>query len=278
MTTTFRFPKLARGFALAASLVAGATAQAQRGVPVHVSPPRSSVSRVQPPSRGPARQSQGGMGLTDGMSGGNSQALGQYARPTFTNSANSNFTTPSNSGYNAVPNGTMSPFVGNAASNFPTGAYDAGYFPQGGYNSQLQQGYYQQPQQGYGQQPQQGYYQQPQQGYSQQPQQGYYQRGYDQQPQQQISMSVGGGLRYQLPAGYEAYGPGTTISYGGANYVIGGDGTMAASAGGSLGAFQPTASQRYRIPAGYEAYGPGTTISYGGANYIIGGDGTMSAH
>ena len=82
--------------------------------------------------------------------------------------------------------------------------------------------------------------------------------------------------RYQIPAGYEAYGPGTTISYGGANYVVNGDGTMATSASGSQGAFQPTAPQRYQIPAGYEAYGPGTLINYGGANYVIGGDGTMS--
>ena len=92
-------------------------------------------------------------------------------------------------------------------------------------------------------------------------------------------MTVGGGQRYQIPGGYEAYGPGTTINYGGASYVVGGDGTMTPAAGGyqqQAAVSQPTAPQRYQIPAGYEAYGPGTLINYGGANYVIGGDGTMS--
>jgi hypothetical protein len=104
------------------------------------------------------------------------------------------------------------------------------------------------------------------------PQRQFYYNSYYQPPQQ----GYVAGQRYQIPAGYEAYGPGTTISYGGANYVIGADGTMVASTGGAQGVFQPTAPQRYQIPAGYEVYGPGTTISYGGANYVIGADGTMS--
>ncbi len=34
------------------------------------------------------------------------------------------------------------------------------------------------------------------------------------------------GQPYLVPAGYEAYGPGTVISYGGFTYVIRGNGTM----------------------------------------------------
>jgi hypothetical protein len=34
------------------------------------------------------------------------------------------------------------------------------------------------------------------------------------------------GQPYQVPAGYEGYGPGTLVAYGGYNYVIQGDGTM----------------------------------------------------
>jgi len=276
MTTTFSFPKLAYGFALAATLVSGGTAHAQFRLP-HISAPRPSVPHVQQQPRGPANTSGETSRMFDGSLGQNtkvSQGVGSFS-PSATPNFPTNF---SNGGNNPWSNGTTSAFVGNAASNFPTGAYDAGYFPQGGYNPQPQQGYYQQPQQGYGQQPQQGYYQQPQQGYDQQPQQGYYQRGYDQQPQQQASVT-GGGQLYQIPAGYAAYGPGTTINYGGASYVVGGDGTMTPAAGGyqqQAAVSQPTAPQRYQIPAGYEAYGPGTLINYGGANYVIGGDGTMS--
>ena len=59
---------------------------------------------------------------------------------------------------------------------------------------------------------------------------------------------TGGGQRYQIPAGYEAYGPGTTISYGGANYVIGGNGTMASAGGypGSLPSRSPRSGTRSR--------------------------------
>jgi len=38
------------------------------------------------------------------------------------------------------------------------------------------------------------------------------------------------GQPYQVPAGYEAYGPGAPINYGGYNYVIQRDGTMLVAA------------------------------------------------
>jgi hypothetical protein len=41
------------------------------------------------------------------------------------------------------------------------------------------------------------------------------------------------GQPYQVPAGYEGYSVGTLISYGGANYVIQGNGTMLLAAQGS---------------------------------------------
>ncbi|HKM52307.1 MAG TPA: hypothetical protein VJY33_02795 [Isosphaeraceae bacterium] len=275
MTTTVRFHKIAFGFALAATLVSGSTAHAQFRLP-HIPAPRPSVPHVQPPSRGPANTFREPFRVTPRMNdmsiGSNSQISQQ--RGTFGPGANPNFATNfPNGGNNPWSNGTTSAFVGNAASNFPSGAYDAGYLPQGGYYQQPQQGYYQQPQQGYYQQPQQNYYQQPQQGYYQQPQQGYYQ-----QPQQ-TAYQPSDGQRYQLPAGYQGYAAGSVINYGGATYTVAGDGTMTPAAGGyqqQAAVSQPIAPQRYQIPAGYEAYGPGTLINYGGANYVIGGDGTMT--
>jgi hypothetical protein len=50
-----------------------------------------------------------------------------------------------------------------------------------------------------------------------------------------LLMSFGGAARaqepiagqpYQVPPGYEMYGAGTLVSYGGFNYVVQGDGTM----------------------------------------------------
>ena len=86
--------------------------------------------------------------------------------------------------------------------------------------------------------------------------------------------------RYQIPAGYENAAAGSVINYGGASYVIAGDGTMSpasANDGGSAPA-QPSqpAAQRYQIPSGYENSAVGSLISYGGASYVIGADGTMS--
>ena len=279
MRTSPSFSVLASCSAICASLAAGSAAQAQRhSAPVHVQAPAPGwgPGRRQGPPQGGAVPSNANVqsgamypGFTPNYNPraavlSNANAQSGAMNPGFT----PNYNPGSGAGiYNANQNAPMQ--FGNAMSS------GVGAFQGGGYYQQPQQPYFQQPQQGYYQQPQQGYGQQPQQGYDQQPQQGYYQRGYDQQPQQQASVT-GGGQRYQIPAGYEAYGPGTTINYGGANYVVGGDGTMAASAGGSQGVFQPTAPQRYQIPAGYEAYGPGTTVNYGGASYVIGDDGTMT--
>jgi hypothetical protein len=85
------------------------------------------------------------------------------------------------------------------------------------------------------------------------------------------------GQRYQIPAGYESYGAGTLINYGGFNYVIQGDGTMllAQQTGDTSTDPGPPASQPYQVPAGYESYAAGTLISYGGFNYVIQSDGTM---
>jgi hypothetical protein len=86
-----------------------------------------------------------------------------------------------------------------------------------------------------------------------------------------------GGQRYQVPAGYEGYGAGTTITYYGYNYTIQGDGTMIYGSDSSTTTSSggPVAGQRYQVPAGYEGYGAGTTITYYGYNYTIQGDGTM---
>ncbi len=85
------------------------------------------------------------------------------------------------------------------------------------------------------------------------------------------------GQPYQIPAGYESYGAGTLISYGGSNYVIQGDGTMllAQQTGDASTDPGPSAGQPYQVPAGYETYGAGTLISYGGLNYVIQSDSTM---
>ncbi len=76
---------------------------------------------------------------------------------------------------------------------------------------------------------------------------------------------------YQIPDGYGGYAQGTTISYGGANYVIQGNGTMIpaggyADGGGGYSVVDQTA---YQIPAGYGGYADGSTLSYGGADYVV---------
>ena len=84
--------------------------------------------------------------------------------------------------------------------------------------------------------------------------------------------------RYQVPAGYESSAAGSVISYGGASYVISGDGTMspASTNDGGSAPSQPATVQRYQIPAGYENSPVGSLISYKGTPYVIAGDGTMS--
>ncbi len=54
------------------------------------------------------------------------------------------------------------------------------------------------------------------------------------------------GQPYQVPAGFEAYGAGTLVAYGGYNYVIQGDGTMQLSSP-SVQCYQP--STCYQRPA-----------------------------
>jgi len=82
---------------------------------------------------------------------------------------------------------------------------------------------------------------------------------------------------YLVPAGFEAYGAGTLISYGGFDYVIQGDGTMllAQQTGDTSDDPGTSDDQAYLVPAGYEAYGAGTLISYGGLDYVIQGNGSM---
>jgi len=142
--------------------------------------------------------------------------------------------------------------------------YNPSQGPQPGYampgsQPQVGRGYY--PQGGAG-------YQQFQQGYYQQPQRGYY---------QQSASGSSMAQRYQLPAQFAGAAPGSVVSYGGASYLIGNDGTMTAYSGpdqppsntrtGSTGA---VASQRYQIPAQYAGTAPGYVISYGGRNYLTG--------
>jgi hypothetical protein len=80
-------------------------------------------------------------------------------------------------------------------------------------------------------------------------------------------------MRYQLPQQYAASAPGTTVSYGGANYIVNADGTMSPAAA----AAQPAGNAvRYQLPPQYAASSPGTTVSYGGANYVVNADRTMS--
>ena len=80
-------------------------------------------------------------------------------------------------------------------------------------------------------------------------------------------------MRYQLPPQLASSAPGTTVSYGGANYVVNADGTMSPAAA----AAQPAANAvRYQIPAQLASSAPGTTVSYGGATYVINNDNTMS--
>jgi hypothetical protein len=52
------------------------------------------------------------------------------------------------------------------------------------------------------------------------------------------------GQPYQVPAGYELYGPGSLVSYGGFNYVIQGDETMLLSLPPAQFACQPPVQKR----------------------------------
>jgi hypothetical protein len=153
--------------------------------------------------------------------------------------------------------------------------YNRSQIPQAGY---AMPGY--QPQAGPSYYPQGGsVYQQPQQAYYQRPQPYYYQ-----QPQQPVS---GPALaqRYQLPAQFGGAAPGSVVSYGGANYLVGNDGTMSAYSGPAQtpantqpAASGGVASQRYQIPAEFAGTAPGYIITYGGRNYLTGDNGTMTLY
>jgi hypothetical protein len=258
MKATFKLRKLACGIAFAASILTVSNAHAQK---FRVAPPQV---RAQPRSQPRPHYPQGSTDLLDPGIGG--RALGTTAGPTFT----------------SMPSNTAAPWYGPAAGGAgpPLGNYGQSTFPGnsvGGFGNQGAN--YQQPQQGFYPQGQQGFFQQPDQGFYQQPQQAFY------QPGQQGYYQSGGGDRFQVPAGYASYPAGTAINYGGASYVIAGDGTIVSYAGAPQGSAVsqpaytgPVSGQRYQVPSGYESYAAGTTINYGGASYVIAGDGTMTVY
>jgi len=159
-------------------------------------------------------------------------------------------------------NSAASSITGQPSYPYPNQPYNAyqgmpGGYAQPGYPMQRGPGYYPQGNPGYQQPYRQGYYPQ------QQPQQGYY-------PQQQPATTQ----RYQLPAQYAGATPGSSVSYGGANYVVNADGTM--SPGGGAPAQPLESATRYQLPPQYARTAPGSVIGYGGASYVVNNDGTMS--
>jgi hypothetical protein len=78
------------------------------------------------------------------------------------------------------------------------------------------------------------------------------------------------GTRYQLPPQFSGNAAGTTVDYGGTNYIVNADGTMS-PAGQSV-----ANATRYQLPEQVGGSTPGTTVAYGGANYVVNADGTMS--
>jgi hypothetical protein len=193
--------------------------------------------------------------------------VGNLINGTQPNYPNPNYPAPTQPYYNP----SQIPQAGYAMPGYQPQAGPS-YYPQGG-------SVYQQPQQAYYQRPQPYYYQQPQQAYYQRPQPYYYQ-----QPQQPVS---GPALaqRYQLPAQFAGTAPGSVVSYGGANYIVGNDGTMTAYSGPAQtpATTQPAASgvvanQRYQIPPEFAGTASGYIITYGGRNYLTGDDGTMTLY
>src|SRR5262245_11825570 len=115
-------------------------------------------------------------------------------------------------------------------------------------------------------------------------------------------------VRYQLPAQFGGNAPGTTVNYGGTNYIVNADRTMSptsAMVAGQPGGYgypatpgterramymapgavrnqpvyaspQTSSATQYQLPAQFRESAPGTTLTYGGANYVINNDGTMS--
>ena len=67
------------------------------------------------------------------------------------------------------------------------------------------------------------------------------------------------GQPYQVPPGYEMYGAGTLVNYGGFNYVIQGDGTMLLNAP----TFYPPQQVGIYFQPSYQHYHPHHYYSYG---------------
>src|SRR5208337_3119235 len=82
---------------------------------------------------------------------------------------------------------------------------------------------------------------------------------------------------YLLPRGYQGYGYGQSLVYGGSTYVVGDDGYMYQQAMTDQGVVVQTGGcvgQPYQVPAGYDAT-PGNVIEYGGATYVVCDDRNM---
>jgi hypothetical protein len=185
--------------------------------------------------------------------------VGTLINGTQPNYPNPNYPAPTQPYYNP----SQGPQAGYAMPGYQPQAGPT-YYPQGG-------SVYQQPQPGYYQRPQPGYYQRPQPGYYQRPQ----------QPASGPALAQ----RYQLPAQFAGTAPGSVVSYGGANYIVGNDGTMTAYSGTAQtpantrpAASGVVASQRYQIPAEFAGTASGYIITYGGRNYLTGDDGTMTLY
>jgi len=82
------------------------------------------------------------------------------------------------------------------------------------------------------------------------------------------------GQLYLVPSGFDNYGPGSYIDYGGATYQIGDGGTMALSAGAS----GPVYGQAYTVPAEYADTPAGSGLRYNGYDYVVGAGGTMTVY
>lgn len=250
---------------VAVSALAGPSARAQH-MP-HIPPPQHHV-----PSPGPGRV-QPGFGLTDGMSGANTTV--NRPQVTFGGGGNQGFNgggmqpgfRPQGNGMNVANPMVAQP--GPSFNGFGNGGANGGYgYPvnsfinqnpvagggYGGGNYVNQGGQFDQSQQGYYPPNQPGYYQQ----------------------QQAAPYVANGGQAYQIPAGYAGSPAGSVINYGGASYVLGGDGTMSPYSGAVASTAAPAAVQRYQMPAGYTGYSAGSVFNYSGANYLVNNDGTMS--
>jgi len=97
----------------------------------------------------------------------------------------------------------------------------------------------------------------------------------DQQPvcDQQPADDQGACQVFHFPDGYSGCAAANVITYGDANYVLQGDGTMVLCAQGD--GSDSGSCLIYPVPDGYSGCAAGSLITYGGANYTIGLNGTM---